>query len=132
MCRGFVSIKAKRREVAGIAVSGRCRHSAASLDTQDLVPRHIRVTNIYFKDRTSSYPLNNSCTSNSSLFCTRSLSLSLSFPHLPFAYFFLSLSPSSFSFLVAPSLDPSTQFSRLSSSPSIPWKPQQNFVRDAP
>lgn len=49
-----------------VVTSGRCRHSVVSLDTRPLVPRHIRLTNIYFKNRTSSYPLNNSCTSNSS------------------------------------------------------------------
>lgn len=96
--------------------AGRCRHSqsAASLDTRALVSCHIRVTNIYFEDRMSSYPLNNSYTSNF-------------WPFHAFAFSLFHLRPSCAAFKSFLS-----KFPRLSFSLSTRWKPQQNFVRDAP
>lgn len=97
-----------------MTTTGRCRHSTVSLDTRPLVLRHIRVTNIYFKNRTLSYPLNNSCTSNSSfraLFLFLFLFISVLWPRLLLLLVFL---------LLAPPLDSFLQFSRLSSSPSTP------------
>lgn len=110
---GFVSIKGRvyRSWWRGWRPAGRCRHSAASLDTRALVSCHIRVTNIYFEDRMSSYPLNNSYTSTFRVFA--------------FSLFHHRLSRAAFkSFL--------SKFPRLSFSLSTRWKPQQNFVRDAP